>query len=327
MTYGTTRTVGALLATLLMLLPPAAAAATDAVAMLSALRAKGGEVRVKSAGTGDWRAATLFMELHQGDVVEASGQAQAEILYLRRAPNQPATATVGAASPVTVSGKGRTGVSPSATSLVSEVATMFFKLKKKGPSEHVQLGGRGTTSAASEPVILGPRATRVLPGPLTFVWAGPDVPYTVSVLAPDGARIWTGSSPGVAPLSYAGTGDRPAAAGRYTWRLETNGRYPEEQATFEIVSEAEARRVNRKLAELEGNATGYPENALALLRAGVLINHELLEAARTELTSALARQPEDGALRYLLGEVYDRTGLSERAAQAFAEAQAAGVRQ
>jgi hypothetical protein len=309
------------------LLGAAGAGASDAVAMLSALRATGGEVRVKPAGSADWRAATLFMALHPGDVVEASGQAQAEVLYLRRAPSLPATATVSATSAVTVSTSGRMGASPTAGSLVSEVATMFFKLKKKSAAEHVQLGGRGNTSTTAEPAILGPRSTRVLPGPLAFVWTGPDVPYTVTVLAPDGATIWTGSSPGVTPLLYANAGDRLAAGGRYAWRLETNGRYPDEHAVFEIVSGAEAHRVSQELAELQANAGGYPEGTLSLLRAGTMINHELFEAARSELSAALARQPGDGALRYLLGEVYDRIGLPEHAAEAFAAAQAAGVRQ
>jgi hypothetical protein len=323
MTPAMARWAGPFVIVMLVLLGPAGAGATDAVAMLSALRATGGEVKVKPVG-GAGRPATLFMELHQGDVLEASGQAQAEILYLRRAPGQPATVSVSAAAPVTVSASARGGVTPTATTLVSEVATMFFKLKKKSGSEHVPLGGRGSTTAAAEPVILGPRATRVLAAPLAFIWAGPDVPYTVTVLAPDGAALWTGSHPGPGSLAYPDARERLTPGARYTWRLETNGRYPEEQASFDVVPAAEAQRVAGELAELE-RVGGYPEGALTLLRAGVLINHELFEAARSELTAAVARRPGDGALRYLLGEVYDRTGLSDQAAQAFAEARAAGV--
>jgi Flp pilus assembly protein TadD len=59
---------------------------------------------------------------------------------------------------------------------------------------------------------------------------------------------------------------------------------------------------------------------VALLRAGLLAQHGLHDAARRELARAVAQDPGEPSLHQLLGHVYDRMGMKELAADAFDEA-------
>jgi predicted Zn-dependent protease len=65
---------------------------------------------------------------------------------------------------------------------------------------------------------------------------------------------------------------------------------------------------------------GPPVSTAAILRAGFLARHGLLHDARLQVADALARQPDEPTLHFLLGELAARQGLPQEAMEAFAEA-------
>lgn len=299
-----------------LLAPPAWA--TEPVAILTRLRASHGEIQVKPRGEERWAEATLLMELRPDDLVRATGQAEAVVLYLRGGRVE----TVTAASEVRVEAPARAGPSR-LTVLVSAVAEELLKLKRAKPPTYMALGGRGPDARLAQPVIVGPRATRVLPGPLSFEWTGPRVPYRVRVLAPDGRTVWSSANVTGFRLPYPDQAPRLAPGTTYTWVLDSSGRYADERASFEVLSESEGARVRAALVELEPSALpAHSASATALLKSGFLFTEGLHDAARLELESSIAGSAGDRTLHYLLGHVYDRIGLDDRAIDAFREAAA-----
>ena len=82
-------------------------------------------------------------------------------------------------------------------------------------------------AGAPPPRALGPRDTRVLPGPITFEWSGPPrSDYRVQLLGPQGP-VWEQSSLPRRPLAYpaaapAAESRAPATAG--SWRFPVRPR-------------------------------------------------------------------------------------------------------
>jgi hypothetical protein len=170
------------------------------------------------------------------------------------------------------------------------------------------------------PVILTPRNSRVLPDSLAFEWRGSrSSPYTVRIIGPDGVVLER--------RNLAATGFRypddasPLAAGvRYRFQLLPQWRPPQE-AWFELVDPGDARAVRRDLSDLEDALpAGLPPATRATLRAAFLAGNGLLHDARRGLIEALAREPDEPTLHFLLGEIYARQGLPELATESFAEA-------
>jgi hypothetical protein len=175
------------------------------------------------------------------------------------------------------------------------------------------------------PVILSPRETKLLPGPVTFEWSGPDrLRYSVAVRGPQGA-LWEQAHLPRQPLNYPETAPTLHDRVPYTWELETNGQ-PVQRAQFELLPLAKAARVQAALALLHPDTlAGFPPNTVVLLRAG-LLREELYEEARRELLSGIAADPHEPALHLLVGHVYDRMGLKELAAEAFEQARVLSTR-
>ena len=186
-------------------------------------------------------------------------------------------------------------------------------------TSHAVLATRG---AARPPVILAPRNSPVLPGPLVFEWLGTRFShYSVQVLGPDKASV-------IGPRDVVGSrwelgGDAsPLRAGlRYVLRVQTAGQAPQE-AWFELVDPARAQAVNTDLATLEQElGTGTPATSVAVVRAGFLAREGLIHDARLALTAALARDPDEPTLHLMLGDLESRTGLANLAAQSYEEAE------
>jgi len=202
---------------------------------------------------------------------------------------------------------------------------------ERGPPRRIQLDpGRPpraayrpltTRSVRQRPVIVSPRDTRLLAGPVRLEWQGSDhLRYRIRVLGPRGP-VWEQGDlprqlyeyPGVAPALDAGV--------RYVWELEARG-HPPQQAAFELLPAADADRVRADLALLQpGALTGVPRTTVVVLRAGHLFQEGLYHDARRELLAGIAADPDEPTLHQLLGWVYERTGLPDLAAEAFAEAQ------
>jgi Tfp pilus assembly protein PilF len=61
-------------------------------------------------------------------------------------------------------------------------------------------------------------------------------------------------------------------------------------------------------------------NTLVTLQAGLLASNGLLHDARASLIAALAKDPEEPTLHFLLGNLYSKLGLAEQAAESYDEA-------
>ena len=60
---------------------------------------------------------------------------------------------------------------------------------------------------------------------------------------------------------------------------------------------------------------------MAVVRAGMLASAGLLHDARRALLEALATDPDEPALHQALGNLYQKSGLGELAAESYDEAQ------
>lgn len=287
--------------------------AADPVAVLTELRMEQGEVRVKLGGEADWRAPQPLLALRPGDQVRATGEGQAVLVFTGSLGTHTVTA---ANSPYVV----QTPSSDTGTrrfhALLADVV-QFLLARPKEPS-YQSLSVRGLDKP---PLILSPRQGRLLPGPVTFEWAGSDrLRYSVRVLGPQGL-LWEQANLPRRPVSYPEAAPALQAGVQYVWELEARGR-PAQQAHFELLPASEVERVQAALALLQpATLAGYPRNTVVLMRAGLLFQEGLHHDARRELLAGIAADPDEPTLHLLLGHVYQQVGLEELAAEAFDEAQ------
>jgi hypothetical protein len=291
---------------------PTLAAPADPVAVLTEIRPGQGEVRVKRADDADWTAPRALQALRPGDQVRVTADGRATLAFTGGS-SQSVTA---ANSPFTVQlPRAETG-GDRARGLMAGV-TQFLLGQPKTPT-YQGLSVRGGTPP---PRILTPRDTRLLPGPVTFEWAGsPRTDYVVRLTGPQGL-IWEQGGIPRRPLPYPAMAPPLVPGTRYSWTLDVPGQVTQ-RAEFEVVSAPDAARIRTALADLTPAALAS-ENAgmLALMRAGLYLHEGLYADARRELVGAIAQDPDEPTLRQLLGYVYDRVGLLDLAAQEFDEAE------
>jgi hypothetical protein len=289
-----------------------AASAADPVAVLTEIRPGKGEVRVKRPEDPDWSAPRALQSLRPGDQVRVTADGRATVAFTGGGSQSVTAAT----SPLTVQApRGETG-GDRARGLVAGVTQ--FLLGQPKPPAYQSLSVR---AGAPPPRALGPRDTRVLPGPVTFEWSGPPrSDYRVQLLGPQGP-VWEQAALPRRPLPYPAAAPPLVPGARYGWTLEAPGQATQ-RADFEVLSEADAARVRALLADLTPAALGGEEGSpLILMRAGLYFREGLYADARRELMTAIAKDPDEPTLRQLLGYAYDRMGLTDLAAQEFDEAE------
>ncbi len=297
--------------------------AADPIAYITEIHRKGnGEVRVKLATDADWKVPQPLLALRPGDQLRVAGDARVVLLYHAGG----ATQTVSPAnSPFIVtprSGRGA-GTGEKLGALLASVS--HFMLGKQAPPTYRRAATRGPGGAAESPapVILSPRHTRLLPGPVTFEWEGRDEPrYTIRVFGPHGL-LWEETNLPHRPISYPPTAPGLKPDAPYRWELSAPGQ-PAQQTRFELLSEAQAARVRERLDVLSRTAAerGYSLGTLTVMRSAVLFEEGLYTEARRELEAAGAAEGNEPTLRFLLGHLYQQIGLTARAAQAFERARA-----
>jgi len=251
-----------------------------------------------------------LLALHAGDQIRVEGDGQAVLIF-----TGGGTQTVlSANSPYTVQAPTAESGRDNVGALVGRV-TQFLLGQGKSPT-YRSLAVRGPL----QPIILSPRETKLLPGPVTFEWSGSErLRYSVRVRGPKGL-LWEQAQLPRQPLSYPEAAPALGAGVRYTWELQTNG-HPMQRAQFELLPVSEATRVQETLALLQPDMLpGYPPNTVLLLRVGFLFREGLYQEARWGLLAGIADDPNDPTLHLLLGYLYDRMGLKEEAAAAFEEA-------
>lgn len=289
------------------------AGAADPVGVLTEIRAERGQVEVKRAGETQWTAAQPLLALRPGDQLRVTGEARAALVFTG---GRGAQAVSSGNSPFTIQAPAAAAAGDKVKGLVGSV-TDFLSGKQKDLA-YLPLSVRSVRPPRV--VQLGPRATKVLPGAVSFEWSGSDtLRYKVRVLGPQG-MLWEQADLHRKPVPYPASAPALEPGVRYVWQLETAGQ-PVQQTEFEILRAAEAARVRESLDILvPGSLPGYPPSSIALMRAGYELRDGLYADARRELLTALAGDPDEPTLHFLLGQVYDTIGLGELAQREFIEA-------
>lgn len=289
-----------------------AGAGTDPLAVMTEIRVGQGEVRVKLAGATEWTAARPLLALRSGDQVRVLGDGRVVLVF---AGSQSTQVVSQANSPYVIQ------IPPpaSGTERVRKLLgglTEFLLGQDKGPTYQPL----ATRLVRQQPVAVSPRAGRVLPGPLRLEWSGPDhLRYRIRVVGPQGT-VWEQADLSRQPYEYPAVAPTLVTGTPYAWELEAPG-HPRQSGSFEVLGSPDVDRVRADLALLQPGAAGsFPRTTLVVLRAGLLVQEQLYHDARREVLAAIAADPDEPTLHLLLGWVYERTGLTDLAASAFAEA-------
>ena len=287
-----------------------AAQSSETAGMITEIKAGRGRVEVRSAG-GDWRRAGPLQTVRAGDSVRATDDA-AVVIVLSTGGTVKITA---ANSPFAVSGRADDSRGQKARALVQAGLGFLSSGQREAPTALLT-----TRSAAKPPIVISPRNTAVLPGPVTLEWVGSRFArYTVRVVAPSGPvlerRGVTGGRldyPADAPALVPGT--------RYMVQVTGSEGAPQE-AWFEIVDAARARAIGDDVAALDQSLTAASRSTAAVVRAGLLASSGLLYDARRAVLAALTADPDEPALHQALGNLYQKSGLADLAAESYDEAQ------
>lgn len=279
------------------------------VAVLTELTPGSGEVQVHRAAEPGWIPAQPLLALRSGDAVRATADARAVLLY-----SGGVVQTVSAAnSPVRIDVSARSSAQ-NVKALVGGIVE-FLAGQRREP-RYEQLSVRGPQ--IGPPRIVVPRETRILPGPVAFEWSGsPSLRYRVQLVGPEGT-VWEQGR------IVGHRADPPARVLRpgttYTWVLEAPGQ-PPQRAQFEVLPAAEGDRLQQALGGLRPESlAGYPPTTLTIMRVALLVRERLYADARNELLAGIAADAEAPVLHQLLGDVYERTGLPDLAAEQFGQA-------
>ncbi len=237
---------------------PAVAGAADPVAVLTEIRPGKGEVRVKRTDDADWTAPRALQALRPGDQVRVTGDGRVTLAFT----GGSSQAVTAANSPFAVQApRGETG-GDRAKGLMAGV-TQFLLGQPKAPTYQAL----SVRAGAPPPRILAPRDTRLLPGSITFEWAGPPrTDYVVRLTGPQGL-VWEQAGIPRRPLPYPSTAPPLVPGARYSWTLDAPGQAAQ-RADFEVVPEPDAVRIRAALADLTPAALGGENGQPARARAG-----------------------------------------------------------
>jgi hypothetical protein len=294
---------------------PAAAQSGETAGMVTEIKPGRGGVEVRPAGAGDWRPGRPLLALHPGDVVRASEDATVIILFTG---GRGSVRVDRAASPFTVPGaQAGEGKAQKARDLLQ--ASLGYLAGGTRETSQAVLATRG---AVPPPLVLAPRNSQVLPGPLVFEWLGTRFSrYTLTILGPDQVPVLPPKEVTGARWEYPGDAPVLRPGVRYTVRVLGAGPSPQD-AWFEIADAARAEAISADLLALEqGLGAGTPPSSAAVIRAGFLASEGFAHDARAVLAAALARDPDEPTLHLLLGDLRARAGLSAQAAQSYQEAE------
>jgi len=149
---------------------PTVAMAADPVAVVTEIRAEGGQVEVKRVGESAWGAAQPLQALRAGDQIRAGGAARAAIVFTG---GRGAQSVSSANSPFTVQPPAAAASGDKLRGLVGGV-TDFLSGKQKDLA-YLPLSVRNVRPPRV--VQLAPRDTKILPGAVAFEWTGSDTRY------------------------------------------------------------------------------------------------------------------------------------------------------
>ena len=285
------------------------ASAQAPVAYITEIKGQKGEVLVQRAGAAQATAAQPLLGLRAGDQLRVTGGGRVALVF----HGGGAATVTAAASPYTVRAVASAGPRPAE---ITSALTDFFIAKQSPP---VFRGA--VTRGMPPPTIVSPRHTRLFAGPPIFEWEGCDGrPCTIRVLEGAGL-LWEQRDAAGSRATYPPTAPPLRRGVRYAWEVESPG-LPTQRTEFEVMSDAEARRVRDALAAIDDlGRTGYSGGTLTVMRAGLLMDEGLFADARRELEAAEAIAPDDPTVPHILAHVYEHVGLAAKAREALARAQ------
>ena len=296
---------------LLVVAGVAAAQSIETVGMITEIKTGRGRVEIRSSG--DWRRAGPLQALRAGDAVRATDDAMAVVML-----TGGGTVKIEAASsPYTVAARTDDSRTQKARALVQ--AGLGFLAAGQREASTALLS---TRSSAKPPVVIAPRNTSLLPGPLVLEWTGSRFArYTVRIVGPSGPVF---ERRGVAGgrLDYPPDAPALAPSTRYTIQVTAGGDQAPQEAWFEVLDAERARKIADDLTALtQSFGSSTSRNSVAVVRAGMLASAGLLHDARRVVLDALVTDPDEPALHQALGNVYQKSGLAELAAESYDEAQ------
>jgi len=288
-----------------------AAQGEDVVAVITELKFNKGDIQIMHPGKPAAERPAVLQSLYAGSKVQVFNGAAATILFTDGTrtvnvdeKNSPFEVKPGAKG---ASGSGR----------LKDVANTL--LGKKTSSNFVALAVRGKSRG---PTLLTPRETKLLTPTPRFQWMGMEgQPSTIKVSSSNGL-IWSVENIAETQIVYPASAPALQPGVQYSWSAEKRGATPE-KAAFSLLNTEESRAIQARLAEIDAS-DGVSKTTLAILKGSFLISKALYYDAREILLQAAKADPEEPTLHFLLGELYDKTGLKSLAQEEYSEAQLLG---
>lgn len=281
----------------------------EAVAVITELKLNRGDVQIRLPGKSSSERPGMLQSLVPGTQVVVTKDASAVILFT---DGSKAVSIDEKNSPFEIkAASAKTGQGKTAFSQVTA-----FLTGKREPAAYVALATRGSKKP---PTLLSPRNTKVMTEAPNLQWMGMDHQTgTVRVYGPEGL-IWSAENIALTQIKYPPTAAPLKPGVEYLWALEKRG-FAAEKASFKLMDAEELKAVQGRLSSLQQTA-GMPTTTTAILKASLLISTELFHEAREILVDAAKSDPDEPTLHFLLGEIYDKTGLKSLAAEEYREAE------
>jgi hypothetical protein len=301
-----------LLAALGIALLYAPAWSSDPVAYITEIQRKGdGAAFVTRPGETQAQPAQPLLVLRRGDEVRVSGDVGVVLLYHAGAGTRRVDRSN---SPFIVQAPSMVRTNDRLQVLVATVGQVI--LNQQSAPVYRRLSVRSLEPAATAPVLLSPRSTLILPGPVTFEWTGSGpTSYGFRLFGPEGL-VWEQRDLARPRVVYPASAPPLTEGTRYTWEVQAPGQ-PAQRSEFELISQGDAIRIREALDTLQRAAReGYSSGTVPLMRAAILLDEGLYADARRELQAAIDANRGEPAYHMLLGYIYQRIGLSAYAVDA-----------
>lgn len=285
-----------------------AAQSDEVIAVITELKFNKGDIQISAPGKTTAEKPAVLQSLYNGSKVLVSKDAAATVLFT------DGTASVKVDeknSPYEVK---RVAKSGQTASRLKETANLL--IGKGSAPNFVGLAVRGKLRG---PTLLSPREGKLLSAAPNFQWMGVEgQPSTVKLYGPQGL-VWSAENISTTQIAYPSSAPLLKPGEAYSWSAERRGA-PAEKAAFKITGSDESRSLQEQIAAIDAN-TALSKTTGAILKGNMLIAREHYYDAREILLAAVKADPDEPTLHFLLGEVYDKTGLKTLAQEEFSEAQ------
>lgn len=280
----------------------------EAVAVITELRLKSGDIQLKTPGGKSLVRPSVLQSLYPGTQIQVLGDASVVVLLTE----EMKTITVEKEnSPFEIKTQGK---ETQGTARLREIASLLFGKKK--PATYVPLAVRGKVQP---PTPLSPRNTNLMTDSPLLQWEGMERQSgTVRIYGPEGL-LWSAENVAATQMRYPSSAPPLKPGVEYSWVIERRG-LPAEKVRFRLLAADAVQRVQDKIAALDA-AVDLSKITLAILKANLLVSQELFYEAREILLEATKSDPDEPTLHFLLGEVYERSGLKKLAQNEYAEAE------